>query len=151
MEAPGQDATVSPPRRQWPAKGWARVPAASAATGAPVTGVGSGRCLDIAGASRATGTPAIIWDCHGDANQRWTLTAAGELLDGEGGYTVWGKLVSAATSVRERLLPVALAHHVPLKNDVSEGRSVSWDDVVIDESLNTALELRRETEALVHP
>ncbi|MDT7579294.1 MAG: hypothetical protein QOK35_558, partial [Pseudonocardiales bacterium] len=75
--------------------------------------------------------------------------AAGELLDGEGGYTVWGKLVSAETSVRNRLLPVALAHHVPLKNDVPKGRSVSWDDVVIDESLNTALELRRETEALV--
>jgi predicted homoserine dehydrogenase-like protein len=77
--------------------------------------------------------------------------AAGELLDGEGGYTVWGKLVSAETSVRERLLPVALAHHVPLKNDVPKGQSVSWDDVVIDESLNTALELRRETEALVLP
>jgi predicted homoserine dehydrogenase-like protein len=75
--------------------------------------------------------------------------AAGELLDGEGGYTVWGKLVSAETSVRNRLLPVALAHHVPLKNDVPKGRSVSWDDVVIDESLATALELRRETEALV--
>jgi predicted homoserine dehydrogenase-like protein len=75
--------------------------------------------------------------------------AAGELLDGEGGYTVWGKLVSAETSVRNRLLPVALAHHVPLKNDVSKGQSVSWDDVVIDESLATALELRRETEALV--
>jgi predicted homoserine dehydrogenase-like protein len=74
--------------------------------------------------------------------------AAGELLDGEGGYTVWGKLVSAETSVRNRLLPVALAHHVPLKNDVPQGQSVSWDDVVIDESLATALELRRETEAL---
>ena len=74
--------------------------------------------------------------------------AAGELLDGEGGYTVWGKLVSAQTSVRNRLLPVALAHHVPLKNDVPKGQSVSWDDVVIDESLSTALELRRETEAL---
>jgi predicted homoserine dehydrogenase-like protein len=75
--------------------------------------------------------------------------AAGELLDGEGGYTVWGKLVSAETSVRNHLLPVALAHHVPLKNDVPKGQSVSWDDVVIDESLATALELRRETEALV--
>jgi predicted homoserine dehydrogenase-like protein len=73
---------------------------------------------------------------------------AGEMLDGEGGYTVWGKLVSAETSVRSRLLPVALAHHVPLKNDVPQGQSVSWDDVVIDESLATALDLRRETEAL---
>ena len=51
--------------------------------------------------------------------------------------------------MRNRLLPVALAHHVPLKNDVPQGQSVSWDDVVIDESLATALDLRRETEALV--
>ncbi len=77
--------------------------------------------------------------------------AAGEFLDGEGGYTVWGKLVSAKTSVRERLLPVALAHHVELKNAVPKGRSVSWDDIVIDESLAAALELRREAEALVRP
>lgn len=75
---------------------------------------------------------------------------AGELLDGEGGYTVWGKLVSATTSVRHGLLPVALAHHVLLKNDVAKGTSVGWDDVVIDESLATTLELRRETEALVN-
>ncbi|MEV8508948.1 Gfo/Idh/MocA family oxidoreductase [Actinoplanes sp. NPDC051475] len=95
----------------------------------------------------ATGSPKGF---YGDvvATAKKDLTA-GELLDGEGGYTVWGKLVSAGTSVRRRLLPVALAHHVPLKNDVPKGRSVSWDDVVIDESLATALELRRETEALV--
>jgi predicted homoserine dehydrogenase-like protein len=77
--------------------------------------------------------------------------SAGEFLDGEGGYTVWGKLVSAKTSVARRLLPVALAHHVELKNPVPKGQSVSWDDIVIDESLATALELRREAEALVRP
>ena len=97
----------------------------------------------------ATGSPTGF---YGDvvATAKKDL-AAGDLLDGEGGYTVWGKLVSAETSVRNHLLPVALAHHVPLKNDVPKGQSVSWDDVVIDESLATALELRRETEALVRP
>ena len=96
----------------------------------------------------ATGSPTGF---YGDvvATAKKDL-AAGDLLDGEGGYTVWGKLVSAETSVRNHLLPVALAHHVPLKNDVPKGQSVSWDDVVIDESLATAFELRRETEALVH-
>ncbi|MET3932181.1 Gfo/Idh/MocA family oxidoreductase [Arthrobacter sp. OAP107] len=74
---------------------------------------------------------------------------AGEFLDGEGGYTVWGKLVSAETSVRHGLLPVALAHHVELKNPVIKGNSVKWEDIVIDESLSKALELRRETEALI--
>jgi predicted homoserine dehydrogenase-like protein len=95
----------------------------------------------------ATGSPTGF---YGDvvATAKKDLTA-GEFLDGEGGYTVWGKLVSAETSVRDRLLPVALAHHVQLNNDVPKGRSVSWDDVTIDESLATALELRRETESLV--
>lgn len=71
---------------------------ALAATGVPVTGVASGRCLDVEGASLATGTPAVIWDCHGNANQRWTLTAAGELraydearcLDAEGAAAASG-------------------------------------------------------------
>jgi predicted homoserine dehydrogenase-like protein len=95
----------------------------------------------------ATGAPTGF---HGDvvATAKKDLTAGG-FLDGEGGYTVWGKLVSAKTSVARRLLPVALAHHVELKNDVAKGESVSWDDVIIDESLATALELRRETEALI--
>ena len=95
----------------------------------------------------ATGTPTGF---HGDvvATAKKDLTA-GEILDGEGGYTVWGKLVSARTSVARRLLPVALAHHVELTHDVKKGESVSWDDVIIDESLATALELRRETEALI--
>ena len=94
-----------------------------------------------------TGSPTGF---HGDvvATAKKDLKA-GDVLDGEGGYTVWGKLVSAKTSVRKRLLPVALAHHVELKNDVAKGRSVSWDDVVVDERLAQVLELRRETEALV--
>ncbi len=74
--------------------------------------------------------------------------AAGDTLDGEGGFAVYGKLVSARTSVAEGYLPVALAHHVPLKNDVKQGESVRWDDVEVDDSLAQAIELRRETEAL---
>lgn len=73
---------------------------------------------------------------------------AGDTLDGEGGYAVYGKLVSARTSVAEGYLPVALAHHVPLNRDIAQGESVRWDDVVVDESLAQAIALRRETEAL---
>ncbi|GAA2319389.1 SGNH/GDSL hydrolase family protein [Nonomuraea roseoviolacea subsp. roseoviolacea] len=47
-------------------------------TGA-IKGVGSGRCLDVAGASQTNGAQAQIWDCNGQANQQWTPTAAGEL------------------------------------------------------------------------
>ncbi|MEW9871704.1 NAD(P)H-dependent oxidoreductase [Arthrobacter sp. HS15c] len=74
---------------------------------------------------------------------------AGEFLDGEGGYTVWGQLVSAKHSVATGALPVALAHHVELRNDIAKGGIVGWDDVIMDDSLAQALELRRETEALV--
>ncbi len=74
---------------------------------------------------------------------------AGEFLDGEGGYTVWGKLVSAQRSQATRALPVALAHHVELVNDVAKGEIVDWDDVKMDDSLSHALELRLETEALL--
>jgi alpha-galactosidase len=47
-------------------------------TGA-IKGVGSGRCLDVTGASQANGAQAQIWDCNGQANQQWTPTASGEL------------------------------------------------------------------------
>jgi len=42
-------------------------------------GQGSGRCLDITGASQANGALAEIWDCNGQSNQKFTATAAGEL------------------------------------------------------------------------
>jgi predicted homoserine dehydrogenase-like protein len=74
---------------------------------------------------------------------------AGEFLDGEGGFTVYGKLVSAKLSVATGALPVALAHHVELVNDIAKGATVSWSDVIMDDSLAQALELRRETEALL--
>ncbi|MET8053641.1 lectin [Streptosporangium sp. NPDC005286] len=44
-----------------------------------IQGVGSGRCLDVTGASQANGTPVVIWDCNGQNNQQWTPTPAGEL------------------------------------------------------------------------
>ncbi|WP_310742366.1 ricin-type beta-trefoil lectin domain protein [Microbispora sp. H13382] len=63
-------------------------------------GVGSGRCLDVNGASQANGAQAQIWDCNGQANQQWTTTSAGELrvygnkcLDVNGGGTADGSAV----------------------------------------------------------
>ncbi|MER5622642.1 lectin [Streptosporangium sp. NPDC002544] len=44
-----------------------------------IQGVGSGRCLDVTGASQANGTQVVIWDCNGQNNQKWTSTSAGEL------------------------------------------------------------------------
>jgi glucose/arabinose dehydrogenase len=52
---------------------------AEAATGTPVVGVDSGRCLDVVGESQADQAGLNIYDCKGQPNQAWTFTAAGEL------------------------------------------------------------------------
>ena len=72
---------------------------------------------------------------------------AGEILDGEGGYTVWGKLLPAAKSLSIRGLPLGLAHQIKLKRPVSMGQCLSWDDVEIDPQLR-AVQIRRELEAM---
>jgi predicted homoserine dehydrogenase-like protein len=56
----------------------------------------------------------------------------GEMLDGEGGYTVWGKLLPAATSVALGGLPLGLAHDVKLVRPVKQGHSLGWADVAMD-------------------
>jgi hypothetical protein len=48
-------------------------------TTGPVRGVGSGRCLDVNGATTTPGTQLQIWDCNGGSNQGWTRTASGQL------------------------------------------------------------------------
>ncbi|WP_169950876.1 arabinofuranosidase catalytic domain-containing protein [Microbispora sp. H11081] len=74
------------------------MPASAATT--PLIGVGSGRCLDVNGASQANGAQVLIWDCNGQANQQWTTTSASELrvygnkcLDVYGGGTADGTAV----------------------------------------------------------
>jgi predicted homoserine dehydrogenase-like protein len=62
---------------------------------------------------------------------------AGEMLDGEGGYTVWGKLMPAAASLKAGALPIGLAHKVKLKNDIGHGAVVRWSDVEIDAGTDT--------------
>src|SRR5712672_1473835 len=60
--------------------------------------------------------------------------SAGESLDGEGGYTVWGKLVPAARSLAEGAVPIGLAHGVKLVRDVAAGQTVRWSDVAATDS-----------------
>jgi predicted homoserine dehydrogenase-like protein len=71
--------------------------------------------------------------------------AAGEMLDGEGGFTVFGKLLPAAESLRLGGLPLGLAHKVRLKRPVEAGQPVRWDDVEIDMA-QSAVRFRREME-----
>ncbi len=74
----------------------------------------------------------------------------GDLLDGEGGYTVWGKLLPAATSAQLGGVPLGLAHDVRVVRTVRKGQSLCWDDVAIDTTTD-AYRLRREMESLVAP
>lgn len=94
----------------------------------------------------ATGA-ATSWrgDCVATAKR--TLKA-GEMLDGEGGYTVYGKLLSARDSLKIGALPIGLAHRVKLNNDVAAGDTVRWQDVEID-SANEAVKFRREMEKTI--
>src|SRR5437868_1286296 len=71
---------------------------------------------------------------------------AGEMLDGEGGYTVWGKLMPAADSLKAGALPIGLAHKLKLKNDFAHGAVVRWSDVEIDAGDDT-IKTRRAMEA----
>ena len=70
----------------------------------------------------------------------------GELLDGEGGYTVWGKLLPATTSKKMGGVPLGLAHGVKVVRPVAKGQSLSWDDVAMDTNTH-AYKIRREMEA----
>lgn len=71
---------------------------------------------------------------------------AGEMLDGEGGFCVWGKQTPADVSLKDELLPLGLAHNVKLKRDIPEGGALKWSDVVYD-SNDSAVRVRREMEA----
>jgi predicted homoserine dehydrogenase-like protein len=72
---------------------------------------------------------------------------AGEKLDGEGGFTVYGKLMPTADSLRRKALPIGLAHNMVLKRDIVAGEVVSWDDVDHD-ATKQAVRVRREQEDL---
>ncbi len=82
--------------------------------------------------AEATGVPGT-WAADVVATAKRDLRV-GELLDGEGGYTVWGKLLPAATSAAMGGLPLGLAHGVKLLRPVQKGQSLCWADVLIDTS-----------------
>ena len=93
----------------------------------------------------ATGAPQD-WNADVVATAKRDLRV-GELLDGEGGYTVWGKLLPAATSRALGGLPLGLAHGVRVLRPVAKGQSLCWDDVVMDQD-SAAYRVRREMETL---
>ena len=68
---------------------------------------------------------------------------AGEVLDGEGGFTVYGKACPASVSASRAYLPIGLAHSVRLKRDVARDEKLSMADAELDENA-TGVILRRQ-------
>jgi predicted homoserine dehydrogenase-like protein len=73
----------------------------------------------------------------------------GEMLDGEGGYTVWGKLVPAEESLKLGILPIGLANKVKLLRDLPAGQAVSWADIEVPDS--EAVRVRQAMERRFQP
>ena len=73
---------------------------------------------------------------------------AGDILDGEGGATVWGRLTTARRSVREGALPIGLASGVKLQRGVAKGEPLRGEDVELDPNLE-AVRLRRLMEEML--
>ena len=99
----------------------------------------------IAVRNEATGA-TTSWSGDVAATAKRALKA-GEKLDGEGGFTVYGKLMPATDSLRVGVLPIGLAHNMVLKNDIPAGQAVRWSDVDFD-ATKEAVRVRREMEAL---
>jgi predicted homoserine dehydrogenase-like protein len=70
---------------------------------------------------------------------------SGEILDGEGGYTVYAKLIPAVRSLALGALPIGLAHHVKVLRNVAAGEVVTAADVALNDNLQ-AVRIRREME-----
>jgi predicted homoserine dehydrogenase-like protein len=104
--------------------------------------------LSAALRGEATGSPQAF---NGDvmATAKRDLTP-GQMLDGEGGYCVYGKLAPAADSLAQDALPIGLAHDVKLLRSIKEGQIVTWQDVEIDPN-RIAVRVRREMEARFAP
>ena len=78
----------------------------------------------------------------------------GEMLDGEGGFTVWGRAMPAVDSLAMGGLPIGLAHRVALRRGVARGAVLTWDDLAAIDgpaSLTGAVAARREMERAFKP
>jgi predicted homoserine dehydrogenase-like protein len=98
--------------------------------------------------NEATGAP-VAWLADVVATAKRDIPA-GEVLDGEGGYCVWGKLVPAERSLAEHALPIGLAHGVRTVRPIAAGAVVTWADVEPHPN-DAVVAIRREMEATFRP
>lgn len=71
----------------------------------------------------------------------------GEKLDGEGGFTVYGRLMPAEDSMAIEGLPIGLAHGFVLKRAVKKDQRLSWQDIEYTASAQ-AVSVRKEMEII---
>ena len=76
---------------------------------------------------------------------------AGARLDGEGGHTVYGRLMPAAASLAGGHLPIGLAHDAALTRSVEADTALTWADVALDAAASDAVRARRAMEAAFAP
>ena len=93
---------------------------------------------------RATGAP-VGFSADAVAHAKRGLET-GEVLDGEGGYCVYGKLMAAADSLEMGGVPIGLVEGAKLKHHVATGHPILWSNVEMDET-KEAVVFRRRMEA----
>ncbi|MDE1954066.1 MAG: flagellar biosynthesis protein FlgA [Betaproteobacteria bacterium] len=87
---------------------------------------------------------ATAWNADVVATAKRALQP-GDMLDGEGGFTVWGKLQPARASLAMGGLPLGLAHGVRVLRPVRKGQCLCWADVAVDTGTH-AWRVRKEME-----
>ncbi len=91
------------------------VSVASAALRREATGSPGGLVADVASAAKKDLKP-------------------GDILDGEGGYTVYGRLTRAESSIPGKYLPIGLSRDARVLRPVARDAPLTYDDVELDES-----------------
>jgi len=69
---------------------------------------------------------------------------SGSLLDGEGGFTIYGGVRPSADTIQQNLLPLGLANHVKLKRAIRKDQPITIDDVELDTG-SAAYKMRQRT------
>ena len=112
-------------------------------------GLELGISVASAGIRREPTGSATGWRADAVAMAKRDLSI-GDVLDGEGGYTVSAKLMPAAASLADGALPIGLANKVKVTRPVAKDQTVTWADVEVDNT-ETAVRVRREMEATFGP
>ena len=90
---------------------------------------------------------SCLWKADAVATAKRDL-AAGEMLDGEGGFCVWAKSIPARLSDKIGALPIGLAQNVKLKNSVRKDEIIKISDVELIE-VNDIIGFREKMKPLL--